>query len=138
MPLIDGKFMRISVDGKPIASAKVCNVKMSMDSENVTTKDTAGPGKAMKPTFTDFSIDCDCLYERSPVTTLTSHDLLIEKFYGQTAVAVKFTDNVVGAKSYVFNMFCMDVDLSAKNRESVTFKAGFKSSDGVMATLTNV
>lgn len=135
---IDGHFMRLFVDGKAIAAAKVCNVKMSMDSENVTTKDTTGSGKAMRPTFSDFSCDSDCLYERDSATLLTSHDVLIEKFNSKKELAIKFTDNVPGTKAYVFNMFCMSVDMSAKDRESTTFKASFKSSDGAMTTLTNV
>ena len=130
---LNGRFLRIYVDGNAVADATSHDLESSQSSRDVTTKDSAGwmqilPGLKEWSTSGDGLVALDAAYTITDLTTL---------LLDGTQVTVRFTTNTTGDVYWTGSAYVESVSISSPNEETPTYNFSLKGTGALtQPTLT--
>ena len=140
--VINGHNLRILIDGKPIAGAKECSIKISNDLEEISTKDT-GRGKVYMVNRYDTTLSTSAIAITGVTTNgqnaKTSHDALMQACIAGTFLDFDFADSVNTDVYYKYSgsIVIKDTDLGSPDYKAGTFSASFQVSGDLTSTIMN-
>ena len=138
--IVQGHFLRILVNGNPIAGAKECSLKITNDTDEVSNKDT-GRGKSFVYARYTFSLSTSAVAITGVTETglgaKTSYDTLMGlAIAGGDAIDWEFADTAVGAvyKKYSGKALITDTDLGAPDYKAGTFSLSLSGTGDITET----
>jgi TP901-1 family phage major tail protein len=122
--IINGHNLRWKIGGVAIAKATDCTISISGETRDTSHKDIgtgegagwAGASYGKK----SWEGTCSALYAEDD-----SFETLWDAFNGNTAIAVEFSDGVVGNKKFTGSAIITSLEQNAPDNEDVTFSVSF-------------
>lgn len=130
---LNGRNLRIYVDGNAVADATSGDITVSQSSRDVTTKDSVGWMEVLYG-LKEWGVSGDGLVA---LDAAFATEELIDLILNSTDVTVRFTTNVSGDTYWTGSAIAESVDVSSPNEETPTFSFSLKGNGALTkASLT--
>ena len=124
---LNGKNLRLYIDGVAIAHATESSISFSKDTRDASSKDTAG-WKCTLSGLRSASISTSAL---AVLTANVGIDQLFAAFASDATVAVRFTTDVAGENQFTGDFVLTSLEVNSPNEENVTLSASLESAGEV-------
>lgn len=128
---LNGKLLRLYMDGTAIANATESSISFSKDTRDASNKDTAG-WKVTLSGLKSASVSTSAL---SVLTGDVGRDQLFAAFVADEAVTLRFSTDVTGEKEFTGDFILTSLEENAPNEDNVTLSASFESAGAVALSL---
>jgi predicted secreted protein len=118
-------YLTVGGTDKPIARATSCELSVSMNLRDATTKDSGGDAERL-PGLAEWSVSVDALYSEDYAATKQGMTELFTALKTGAKVAVVFSTQQTGDKSYKGDAYVSDLSLNAGTEENATYSASFQ------------
>lgn len=124
---INGTLYKITVGGTEIDSLTSNSVSFSMDTRDVTTKDSSG-NRELLATISSASYSAEGIVALDDTYGVEE---LYDAFIARTAVAVVFTTGLTGDVQWTQNAIITSCEIDAPMEDNVTFSASFEGTGAI-------
>ena len=134
MGVFNGTLLGVYVEDTLVAAAQDVSVSMSVETIDVTTKDSSGYRELLGGLRTA-SFSVSGLVDYTEATNESTADLAT-RLLARTAVTLKFSTEVTGDQSVTAEAICTSLELSAGTEDTATYSATFEATGTVtLATI---
>lgn len=128
MAIFNGTNLGVYLGGNLIAAATDCSLSLSVETIDITTKDSAGFRELLAGTRSG-SVSCSGLidYQSSDQDVVD----LFAAWNNRTALTLKFSNEIVGDASYEATAFITSLEQSGGTEDTATYSASFELSGTV-------
>lgn len=134
MGVFNGTALGVYVGSTLVAAAQDVSISMSVETIDVTTKESGGYRELLGGLRTA-SFSVNGLIDYTEATNESTADLAT-KLLARTAVTLKFSTEVTGDQSVSADAICTSLELSGGTEDTATYSATFESTGTVtLATI---
>jgi len=130
--IFNGTNLKVYVAGAVVARATSCELSISSNLRDATTKDSGGDAERL-PGLREWSLSTDALYSED--YTGAGVDELFAAIKNGTKLAVKFSTNNIGDHEYAGNAYVTDLSMNAGTEENATYSASFQGTGAITNTV---
>jgi TP901-1 family phage major tail protein len=134
MAIFNGTELGVYIDSTLIAAATDCSLSLSMETIDITTKDSAGWRELLAGTRSG-SISCSGLIDYTDASNKDATDLFVA-FENRTALSLTFekANEVTGDLSFACTGFLTSLEQSGGTEDTATYSATFEISGVITDT----
>ena len=134
MAIFNGTELGVYIDDTLIAAATDCSLSLSMETIDITTKDSAGWRELLAGTRSG-SISCSGLIDYTDASNKDTTDLFVA-FENRTALSLTFekANEVTGDLSFACTGFLTSLEQSGGTEDTATYSATFEISGVITDT----
>jgi TP901-1 family phage major tail protein len=134
MAIFNGTELGVYIDDTLIAAATDCSLSLSMETIDITTKDSAGWRELLAGTRSG-SISCSGLIDYTDASNKDATDLFVA-FENRTALSLTFekANEVTGDLSFACTGFLTSLEQSGGTEDTATYSATFEISGVITDT----
>jgi predicted secreted protein len=130
--IFNGTNLKVYVAGNVVARATSCELSISSNLRDATTKDSGGDAERL-PGLREWSLSTDALYSED--YSGAGVDEIFAAIKNGTKLAVKFSSNNVGDHEYAGDAYVTDMSLNAGTEENATYSASFQGTGAISNTI---
>jgi TP901-1 family phage major tail protein len=128
--IMNGTLLGVYVGSTLVAHATEGSISLSMDTREVTTKDSAGMRELLEGTKSG-SISVSALYAEDAAYGVED---LMTAWANRTALTVKFSTEVSGDHYWSANAYLTSLEVSASTEDNASYSASFELTGAVTYT----
>jgi len=130
MAIFNGTNLGVYLSDTLVAAATDCSLSLSMETIDITTKDSAGFRELLAGVRSG-SVSCSGLIDYHDADSNKDITDLFDAWNNRTALTLKFSNEITGDASYSATAFITSLEQSGGTEDTATYSASFELSGTV-------